>query len=26
LMASFDGEFAKTSQTYTGTGTIKYLW
>jgi outer membrane autotransporter protein len=26
VMASFDGEFAKTSQTYTGTGTIKYLW
>ena len=26
VLASFDGEFANTSQTYTGTGTIRYIW
>jgi len=26
VLASFDGEFAKTSQTYTGTGTVRYIW
>lgn len=26
LLASFDSEFAKTSQTYTGTGTLRYIW
>jgi len=25
-MAKFDGEFASTSQTYAGTGTLKYSW
>ena len=24
--AKFDGEFASTSQTYAGTGTLKYSW
>ena len=26
VLANFDGEFAKASQTYTGTGTIRYVW
>jgi uncharacterized protein with beta-barrel porin domain len=26
VLASFDGDFAKTSQTYTGTGTVRYIW
>jgi autotransporter-associated beta strand protein len=26
LLAKFDGEFAKTSQTYAGTGTLRYTW
>jgi uncharacterized protein with beta-barrel porin domain len=26
LMAKFDGEFASGSQTYTGTGTLRYTW
>jgi hypothetical protein len=24
--AKFDGEFAGTSQTYAGTGTVRYVW
>jgi autotransporter-associated beta strand protein len=26
LLAKFDGEFAKGSQTYAGTGTLRYVW
>jgi uncharacterized protein with beta-barrel porin domain len=26
LLAKFDGEFAKGSQTYAGTGTLRYTW
>src|SRR6202035_2666408 len=26
LEAKFDGEFASTSQTYAGTGTVRYVW
>ncbi|HEX4408439.1 MAG TPA: autotransporter domain-containing protein [Xanthobacteraceae bacterium] len=26
VLANFDGEFAKSSQTYSGTGTIRYVW
>jgi len=26
VLAKFDGEFAKNSQTYAGTGTVRYLW
>jgi outer membrane autotransporter protein len=26
IAAKFDGEFAKGSQTYAGTGTVRYLW
>jgi uncharacterized protein with beta-barrel porin domain len=26
LMAKFDGEFASSAQTYTGTGTLRYSW
>jgi hypothetical protein len=26
LLAKFDGEFAKGSQTYAGTGTLRYAW
>ena len=26
LLAKFDGEFAKASQTYAGTGTLRYTW
>jgi outer membrane autotransporter protein len=26
VMAKFDGEFASTSQTYAGTGTLRYTW
>lgn len=26
LLAKFDGEFAKNSQTYAGTGTLRYTW
>jgi outer membrane autotransporter protein len=26
LVAKFDGEFAKGSQTYAGTGTLRYMW
>ena len=26
LTAKFDGEFAPTSQTYAGTGTLRYTW
>jgi uncharacterized protein with beta-barrel porin domain len=26
LLAKFDGEFAKSSQTYAGTGTLRYAW
>ena len=26
LLAKFDGEFARRSQTYAGTGTIRYAW
>jgi uncharacterized protein with beta-barrel porin domain len=26
LLAKFDGEFAKVSQTYAGTGTLRYAW
>jgi outer membrane autotransporter protein len=26
LLAKFDGEFAASSQTYTGTGTLRYSW
>jgi len=26
LLAKFDGEFAKGSQTYAGTGTVRYVW
>ncbi len=26
LLAKFDGEFARGSQTYAGTGTIRYAW
>ena len=26
LMAKFDGEFASGSQTYAGTGTLRYTW
>ena len=26
VMAKFDGEFASTSQTYAGTGTLRYAW
>ncbi len=26
LLAKFDGEFAPGSQTYTGTGTLRYMW
>jgi uncharacterized protein with beta-barrel porin domain len=26
LLAKFDGEFASTSQTYAGTGTLRYTW
>jgi uncharacterized protein with beta-barrel porin domain len=25
-IAKFDGEFAKSSQTYAGTGTLRYTW
>jgi hypothetical protein len=25
-IAKFDGEFASTAQTYSGTGTLKYSW
>ena len=26
VLAKFDGEFAKGSQTYAGTGTLRYVW
>jgi Autotransporter beta-domain len=26
VLANFDGEFAKSSQTYAGTGTLRYMW
>lgn len=26
LLARFDGEFARNSQTYAGTGTLRYMW
>jgi uncharacterized protein with beta-barrel porin domain len=26
VLAKFDGEFAKRSQTYAGTGTLRYTW
>jgi uncharacterized protein with beta-barrel porin domain len=26
LLAKFDGEFARGSQTYAGTGTLRYTW
>jgi fibronectin-binding autotransporter adhesin len=26
LLANFDGEFAKTAQSYAGTGTVRYVW
>jgi uncharacterized protein with beta-barrel porin domain len=26
VLAKFDGEFAKGSQTYAGTGTLRYAW
>jgi uncharacterized protein with beta-barrel porin domain len=26
LLTKFDGEFAKGSQTYAGTGTLRYVW
>jgi uncharacterized protein with beta-barrel porin domain len=26
LMAKFDGEFANGTQTYTGTGRLRYTW
>ena len=26
LLAKFDGDFASNSQTYAGTGTIRYSW
>jgi uncharacterized protein with beta-barrel porin domain len=26
LLAKFDGEFAGGSQTYAGTGTLRYVW
>jgi len=26
VLAQFDGEFANTSQTYAGTGTLRYSW
>jgi hypothetical protein len=26
LLAKFDGEFAPHSQTYAGTGTVRYVW
>ena len=26
LLAKFDGEFASGSQTYAGTGTVRYTW
>jgi hypothetical protein len=26
VLAKFDGEFAKSSQTYAGTGTLRYMW
>jgi uncharacterized protein with beta-barrel porin domain len=26
LLAKFDGEFANRSQTYAGTGTLRYVW
>jgi uncharacterized protein YhjY with autotransporter beta-barrel domain len=26
VLAKFDGEFAKNSQTYAGTGTVRYMW
>jgi uncharacterized protein with beta-barrel porin domain len=26
LIAKFDGEFAATAQTYSGTGTLRYSW
>jgi hypothetical protein len=26
LIAKFDGEFASGSQTYAGTGTLRYTW
>jgi outer membrane autotransporter protein len=26
VLAKFDGEFAKSSQTYAGTGTVRYTW
>ena len=26
VLAKFDGEFAKSSQTYAGTGTLRYTW
>ena len=26
LLAKFDGEFARGSQTYAGTGTLRYAW
>jgi len=26
VLGNFGGEFAKTSQTYTGTGTLRYIW
>jgi hypothetical protein len=26
LLGKFDGEFARGSQTYAGTGTIRYTW
>jgi hypothetical protein len=26
LLAKFEGEFARSSQTYAGTGTLRYTW
>jgi len=26
VLAKFDGEFARGSQTYAGTGTVRYTW
>jgi len=26
MLAKFDGEFARSSQTYAGTGTLRYTW
>jgi len=26
VLAKFDGEFAKGSETYAGTGTLRYVW